>query len=149
MKAKARRKSINRSSILAKVEDWLDNKVGVKILRIANANNGKCFVDNRREQLRILFPDIAASLQDNSLVFGLVLDQQSGWNLCHFRYSRDRPSSSMVAKICFEIGFETSAPILSRIYSSAKDSGNLEAVKNLAGPLVVMINSTKGLDNAV
>lgn len=138
----------SRNRVLAKVEDWLDRKVGVKVLRLVHANNGLCVVDDSREQLKIIFPEVKLTIQDKTLVLGLILDHEKGWNLCKFKHNINNPRSSTLAGIIHEVGFEYSSPILAKLYSACKDSSDINSVRDVAGAIVLMMKSTQALQDA-
>lgn len=106
----------DREVVLAKVEDWLPKKLGVKILRIVNSNGGIVYVNDDKEQLKILFPSVRISTKDPRKVLGLILDQDKGWVICSFNYNKDRSKSSVLTGIIKQLGYSEDISLMSTLY---------------------------------
>ena len=106
----------DREVIMAKVEDWLPSRVGVKILKIVNGAGGIAFVNDDQDQLKIMFPEVRVSSQDPRKVLGLILDRDKGWVVCSFIFSRDDARASKLTEIIKQIGFTEDRSLLASIY---------------------------------
>lgn len=110
-----------RSTVVAKVEDWLSKKVTLKILKMVNSCGGQTFVDDKREQLRIVFPQIQSATNDPSIVLGLILDKESGWQLVGFSYDKNNPAKSELKSLVYDIGFDEPVNLASKLFTCIKD----------------------------
>lgn len=114
----------------ARVEDWLGQKLGGKIIRLTTVNGGVVFIDNSNEQLRLMFPNIAIDAKNPAVVLGLVLDQEKGWFLCAFKYSKDTQKVGVLKSIIREIGYKYKYPITALLYKTLRNNTELDSIKD-------------------
>ena len=133
----------DRETVLAKVEDWLPSRAGVKILRIVNTNGGLAFVNDEQEQLKILFPSVHISPKDPRKVLGLILDRDKGWVVCSFSYSRDRAKSSTLTGILRQIGYDEDPGLLSTIYKVFVSAPQEQSPGELVDLIRLLVRVTK------
>ena len=135
--------NFKRSVILAKVEDWLSKRVGVKVLKIVNGAGGLAFVMNNSDQLKILFPSIKLSTTDPRRVFGLVLDREKGWVICSFNYSKDRPASSVLTGIIKEVGYDEDTHLLGILYRVFISAPSNQTVSDIVSVITLLVRLTR------
>lgn len=136
----------DRATILATVSDWLDKKQALKIFKIVNSNDGLTCVEDKHDRLKIIFPDIHLSLEDNSIVFGLILDRNKGWIICGFKISVNNPSRSMLCTIIKEVGYDCPTNLATELYRAFKDSGNIDSPRQMSSLIKVLMMSTQSLN---
>lgn len=132
-----------REVILAKVEDWLPKRTGVKILRIVNANGGIVFVNDENDQLKILFPSVHLSPKDPRKIFGLILDKDKGWVACSFAYSKDRAKSSALSGIIKQLGYEEDSGLLAVLYKVFVSAPQEQSPSELVNLIQLLVKITK------
>lgn len=131
-----------RSVILAKVQEWLDKKIALKIFKIVNSNDGLTCVDDNRDQLKIIFPDIHLSLNNEAIVFGLILDKNSGWNICGFKLNKNNPQKSILCNLISEVGFEYPNNLATELYRAFKLSGDVDSPSQMSKLIKVLMMIT-------
>lgn len=133
----------DRDVVLAKVEDWLPKKLGIKILRIVNSNGGVVYVNDDKEQLKILFPAIRISTKDPRKILGLILDQDKGWVICSFNYSKDRAKSSMLTGIIKHLGYSEDVSLMSTLYKVFVSAPQDQSPGDLINLISLLIRVTR------
>lgn len=127
---------------LAKVDDWLPSKTGTMIIRLVNANNGVIYIDNRNEQLRIVYPTITLDANDPTESLGFILDKEKGWFVCGFKVYKNMNKQTVLKSIIKEIGFKKSYPLTSLMFRALKNSPSADNAKVAIDCLKLMLNWT-------
>ena len=132
----------HRDSTVAQVNEWLGKADALRIFKLVNANGGVTYVDDNREQLKMVFPSIHLSLSDPRKIFGIIIDKDKGWILCEFNLNKNNQAKSMISGIIYEIGFEQPVNLSSTLFRHIKATNDPNAISNLANIITVLIRIT-------
>ena len=128
----ANRTKLPRGRDVASVQDWIGNKITVKMFKIVNACGGKMVVDDAKDQIRIVFPSIRVSMTDPRQVLGLILEREVWWKLVIFKTNRDDPSKLVLVKVLLDVGKENPNNLATTLYRNVQatdsESNSLEEI---------------------